>query len=78
MAASVGVDPETSRTTKCCRRFREAGPQATLLKKRLWHRCFLRNFAKFLRTPFLQNTSGRLLPLTQKAKQLAKGAFQRI
>ena len=33
---------------------------ATLLKKRLWHRCFLVNFAKFSRTPFLQNTSGRL------------------
>ena len=26
---------------------------ATLLKKRLWHRCFLVNFAKFLRIPFL-------------------------
>ena len=26
------------------------GP-ATLLKKRLWHRCFPMNFAKFLRTP---------------------------
>ena len=25
----------------------------TLLKKRLWHRCFPVNFAKFLRTPFL-------------------------
>ena len=24
----------------------------TLLKKRLWHRCFAMNFAKFLRTPF--------------------------
>ena len=33
---------------------------ATLLKKKLWHRCFPVNFAK-LRTPFLQNTSGRLL-----------------
>ena len=33
----------------------------TLLKKSLWHRCFPVNFAKFLRTPFLQNTSGRLL-----------------
>ena len=31
------------------------------LKKRLWHRRFPGNFAKFLRTPFLQNTSGRLL-----------------
>ena len=34
---------------------------ATLLKKRLWHRRFHMNFAKFLRTPFLQNISGRLL-----------------
>ena len=34
---------------------------ATLLKKRLRHRCFSVNFAKFLRTPFLQNTSGRVL-----------------
>ena len=25
---------------------------ATLLKKRLWHRCFPVNFMKFLRTPF--------------------------
>ena len=34
---------------------------ATLLKKRLWHSCFSVNFAKFLRTFILQNTSGRLL-----------------
>ena len=34
---------------------------ATLLKKRLWHSYFPVNFVKFLRTPFLQNTSGRLL-----------------
>ena len=33
----------------------------TLLKKRIWHRCFPLNFAKFLRTPFSQKTSGRLL-----------------
>ena len=31
------------------------------LKKRLQHRCFLVKFEKFLRTPFLQNRSGRLL-----------------
>ena len=31
---------------------------APLLKKRLWHRCFLVNFANFLR---IQNTSGWLL-----------------
>ena len=33
---------------------------ATLLKKRLWHRLFPVNFAKFLRTPFLQSASRRL------------------
>ena len=38
------------------------GPVA-LLKKRLWHRRFPVDFVKFLRTPFLQNTSGRLLLL---------------
>ena len=27
---------------------------ATLLKKRLWHRCFPMDFAKFLRTPFFK------------------------
>ena len=32
------------------------------LKKRLWHRCFPVNFVKVLRTSFLQNTSGQLLP----------------
>ena len=31
---------------------------ATLLKKRLWHRCFPVNFAKLLGTPFFQNISG--------------------
>ena len=34
---------------------------ATLLKKRLWYRCFPVNFAKFLTKPFLKNTSWRLL-----------------
>ena len=34
---------------------------ATLLKKKLWHRCFPVNFVKFPWTPFSQNTSGRLL-----------------
>ena len=34
------------------------------VKTRLWYRCFPVNFGKFLRTPFLQNTSGRL-PLSK-------------
>ena len=33
----------------------------TLLKNRLWHRCFPVNCAKFLRTPFLHNASGGCL-----------------
>ena len=32
-------------------------PPALFLKKGLWHSCFSVNFAKFLRTPFLQNTA---------------------
>ena len=40
---------------------------ATLFKKRLWQKSFPVNFAKFLRTPFLQNTSGWLL-LSQKTQ----------
>ena len=34
---------------------------ATLLKKKLRHRYVTVNFANFLRTPYLQNTFGRLL-----------------
>ena len=41
----------------------EAATGGVLWKKRPWHRCFPVNFAKFLRTSFLQNTSGRLLLL---------------
>ena len=33
---------------------------ATSLKKRLWHRCFPENLAKFFRTLFLRKTSGWL------------------
>ena len=32
-----------------------------LIKKRLQHSCYFANIAKFLRTSFLQNTSGQLL-----------------
>ena len=39
---------------------------ATLLKERLWHRCFPVNFAKFLRAPFLQKTSGGYFWKSQK------------
>ena len=52
-----------SRHLRCSLKFRKRS--ATLLKKTLWHRCFPVNYAKFLRTCFLQNqlqnTSRRLL-----------------
>ena len=37
---------------------------STSLKTSLQRRCFLVNFGKFVRTPFLQNTTGRLLLIT--------------
>ena len=45
---------------------------ATLLKNRFWHRWFPVNFAKFLRTPFLRNISGRLLLLFPLLRNLLK------
>ena len=42
-----------------------------LLKQRRWHRCFPVNFTKFLRTPFLQNTSGGLLLSSENFLKMA-------
>ena len=42
----------------------------TLFKKRLWHRCFSVNFAKFLGTRFLQKTSRWLLLKVRKFTNL--------
>ena len=39
----------------------DAEQPATLLKKRLWHRCFPVNFVKFLRKPFLTEQLRKLL-----------------
>ena len=36
----------------------------TLLKKRLWHRCFLVNFAKILRTPLFAEQLWTTVPET--------------
>ena len=42
-----------------------------LLIQRLWHRCFPVNFAKFLRTPFLTNTSaGRFCSVSWSLKNV--------
>ena len=50
---------------------------ATLLKKRLWQKCFPVNFANLLRTLFSQNTSRRILLKIKviPAKQIKR--FQR-
>ena len=45
---------------------------ATLLKKRLWHRCFPANFAKFLRTPFFKGHLWWLLLLLPPSPHLEK------
>ena len=50
-------------------------PQAcNFIKKRLWQRCFPVNFAKFLRAPFLQITSGWLL-LALDVIKIQKNSF---
>ena len=72
---------------KCCKIHRKTLVSESLLlkqipveacnfiKKRLCQRCFPVNFAKFLRTPFSQNTSGRLLLKNIKKNFLGEGSF---
>ena len=56
-----------------------AGPMpASLLQKRLWHRCFPVNFAKFLRTPFLKNTSGGCFWLYMDTKKFCIWYFDLV
>ena len=45
---------------------------ATLLKKRLWHKCFPVNFVTFLSTPFLQNIFGRIFLKLSKSINFTK------
>ena len=47
-----------------------------LLNKRLWHRYFPVNFAKLLKTRFLQNTSGRLLLFGVKISSKCNHCFR--
>ena len=50
---------------------------AALLKRRPWCKCFFFvNFAEFSRTPFLQNTSRRLLVIIIKPRK--KGLIRLI
>ena len=41
-------------------------------KKRFWHKCFPVNFVKFLRKPYLQNTSERLTSRSSRLQMLFK------
>ena len=52
---------QTSQSNSCQNFFFIAGRPATLLKKKLWDRCFRVNFAKCFRKPLLQNTCEGLL-----------------
>ena len=48
------------------------------VKKRLWHKCFPLNLAKFVRTPFLQNNSGRLLLALAFQKQTPEVFYEKF
>ena len=50
---------------KNCAKFTEKQQCQTLLKKKLWHRCFPVNFVKFLRTAFSIEHLRRLRLLTE-------------
>ena len=50
---------------------------ATLLKKRLWHRCFPVNFAKYLRTPFLTEHLWSLLLMVLSKRLFILSTFNR-
>ena len=52
---------QNSQEKTCASVFCASWRPATVLKKRLWHRRFPVNCAKFLRTHFLQNTPGDCL-----------------
>ena len=51
---------------------------ATLFKKRLWHRCFLVNFAKSLRTPFFTEHLRWLVLLLDEMQNTKKDENARI
>ena len=54
--------PQVFCKKRCPQKFRKIHRKTPVPEKqRLWHRCFPVNFAKFPRTPLLQNTSGRLI-----------------
>ena len=54
---------------RCSKKFSKSKP-ATLLIKRLWHRCFSANSAKLLRTPFLKKHLQWLLLIILISKEI--------
>ena len=55
--------------------FNKVARPGTLLKKRLWHKCFLTNFAKVLRTHFFSRAppvAASFLPWTRKVFEFFK------
>ena len=52
------VTPIVNNRSRCPEVFCKNGEACNFIKKRLWHRFFPVNFEKFLKTPFLQKTSG--------------------
>ena len=63
MCIGICIFDFRKQTSKKKQEYRKRPRHATLLKKRLWHRCFPVNFAKVLRKPFLQNIPIVLIPL---------------
>ena len=49
---------------------------AILLKRRLWHRCFPVNFARFVRTPFFREQFWWLLLYIPKINNINKSLYQ--
>ena len=71
---------QNSQENTCARLFfnKVAGLKAaTLLKKRLWYRCFPVNFARFLQTPFFKKnhrlTASEMTPSIMKIMAILTG-----
>ena len=65
--------PEVFYKKRCSLKFhkihRKTPVPCSFIKKRLWHRCFPENFAKFLRIPFLQNKKKKREKKKKKRKR---------
>ena len=71
------MKPSTTKPIASTGMYRSLRP-STLFKEWLWHRWFPVNFAKFLRTPFLQNTFWRLFLYVSPRRIEVYTLFQKI